>query len=298
MDFKYFLPQSASSRLVFSIIIVLISFVLFFSLGMVLVALFFNIPLDSIPQLAADLNNPRNIQALKVLQIIQTLGIFIVPCLVIASVFSNKVTGYLGLDKNLEFRKLLIVLLLMVSIIPIVNILSSWNEKLPLPEALLNFEEEAGILTRAFIKAGSVSGLIYNLFIMAVLPALGEEFLFRGVIQKQLIDWFKKPHVAIFVASLIFSAIHFQFLGFAPRLALGMLLGYLFYYGGNLWMPIIAHFLNNAVIVLVFYFSDTAQTKTYMDTVGTDTSIYWALPFSVLVTGFLFWNYIQLSKEK
>jgi uncharacterized protein len=186
---------------------------------------------------------------------------------------------------------------LMISTVPIVNILASWNEMLPLPESLLKFEEEAGVLTRAFIKTNTLSGLLYNLFIMAVLPALGEELLFRGVIQKQLIDWFKKPHVAILVASLIFSAIHFQFLGFAPRLVLGMLLGYLFYYGGNLWMPIIAHFLNNAVIVLVFYFSDPAQTITYMDTVGTDASMYWALPFGILATGFLLWNYIQLSKK-
>ena len=96
--------------------------------------------------------------------------------------------------------------------------------------------------------------LLVAMLVIAVLPAIGEELVFRGLIQNELYRGTKNIHVAIWVAAILFSAIHFQFFGFVPRLLLGALFGYLYYWSRNLWIPILAHFVNNGLSVLVMYF--------------------------------------------
>ena len=96
--------------------------------------------------------------------------------------------------------------------------------------------------------------LIFNILVIALVPALGEEMIFRGWIQRQLMRIINRPHVAIWASAAIFSAIHFQFLGFLPRLLLGVLLGYLYFWTGSLWVSIFAHFLNNGLQVIAQYF--------------------------------------------
>ena len=82
--------------------------------------------------------------------------------------------------------------------------------------------------------------------VIAFLPALFEETLFRGGMQNLFSRWFKKPLLAIVVTSIIFSAIHGSYLGFLSRFALGFLLGWIYYRTGNIWLNIIGHFFNNA----------------------------------------------------
>ena len=60
-------------------------------------------------------------------------------------------------------------------------------------------------------------------------------------------------HLSIWASAIIFSAIHFQFYGFIPRLLLGALFGYLYYWSGNLLIPMFAHFVNNAFGVIMIY---------------------------------------------
>jgi len=94
---------------------------------------------------------------------------------------------------------------------------------------------------------------MFNLFMIALIPALGEEFLFRGVLQRIFGEWFKNPHLAVWLAAILFSLAHYQFLGFMPRIILGALFGYIFLWTGNIWMPILAHFVNNTVGVIYYY---------------------------------------------
>jgi membrane protease YdiL (CAAX protease family) len=93
-----------------------------------------------------------------------------------------------------------------------------------------------------------------NLIMIAVLPALGEEFIFRGVFQKIFCRLFGSGHIAIWITAFIFSFVHLQFFGFLPRFILGLLFGYLFYWSRTLWLPVIAHFVNNAVPTFIAYF--------------------------------------------
>ncbi len=122
-------------------------------------------------------------------------------------------------------------------------------------------EGNAEKLTLAFLKMDSPLDLMLNILIVALLPAIGEELLFRGCLQQLLVEWTKKPHLSIFIAAALFSAIHFQFLGFVPRMLIGAFLGYLFYWSGNLWYAIIGHFVNNALQVVGYYFAQGTNSN-------------------------------------
>jgi uncharacterized protein len=136
-----------------------------------------------------------------------------------------------------------------------------WNQNLEFPEFLKGFEEwarareeEAATQTEILTRMTSTADLLIAILVIAVLPALGEEFVFRGLIQNELHRGTGNIHVSIWIAAIIFSAIHFQFFGFLPRMMLGALFGYLYYWSGNIWVPIFAHFVNNAIQITALYY--------------------------------------------
>jgi uncharacterized protein len=135
-------------------------------------------------------------------------------------------------------------------------------------------EEEAAQLTKLFLESRSTGVLIINFMIIAILPAIGEELLFRGVIQRLLGEWTKNVHIGIFLAAFIFSFIHFQFYGFVPRLLLGLYFGYLMFWSGSIWVPVIAHLVNNGMAVIYYHFAELPAGETMLDTAGTETGNY------------------------
>jgi len=136
---------------------------------------------------------------------------------------------------------------------PFVQFIFSINKKLPLPTWAVEQEELINTTIQHLLYVQSTPDLLFNLLTIAILPAIGEELLFRGIIQTNLEKGLKNPHVAIWLTALIFSFIHFQFQGFIPRVLLGALLGYLFVWSRNLWIPIIAHLIYNASQIFLQY---------------------------------------------
>jgi membrane protease YdiL (CAAX protease family) len=114
-------------------------------------------------------------------------------------------------------------------------------------------EQEADLMIKSLIAAGSFGIMLLNLFTLALMPAIAEEFLFRGVFQRIFTRLFRSGHLAIWLTAFIFSAIHLQFFGFLPRFVLGLVFGYLFFWSGTLWLPVTAHFVNNAFPVIFSY---------------------------------------------
>jgi membrane protease YdiL (CAAX protease family) len=140
------------------------------------------------------------------------------------------------------------------------------ERKHQLPESMQSLEqnfkaaeESSKNMVNVMISGTSISALIINILLVGLLPAVGEELLFRGVIQKHLAAMFKNQHVAIFIAAFLFSAVHFQFYGFIPRLMLGMIFGYLVYYSGSMWTAIFAHFFNNSMAVIAIFLQNSEK---------------------------------------
>ncbi|MEX1240450.1 MAG: CPBP family intramembrane glutamic endopeptidase [Cyclobacteriaceae bacterium] len=163
-------------------------------------------------------------------------------------------------QKGLAWIPVLVTAALVIIFMAVNSIFIEWNASFDFPEFAREFEtwarereETATELTEFLTSFASSGEMILALIIIAVLPAIGEEIVFRGLIQNELYRGTKNIHVSIWFAAILFSAIHFQFFGFVPRLLLGALFGYLYYWSGNLMLAILAHFVNNGVSVVALY---------------------------------------------
>ena len=185
---------------------------------------------------------------------------------------------------------LVVGLALMFLSLPVTNQLTDWNEGMQLggvfqrlEEMLKNMEETAEALTERMLHADNIGGLLFNLLIIALIPAVGEELTFRGVLQQSLTRGLKSPHVAIWLSAALFSFIHFQFYGFLPRMFLGLLLGYLFYTTRSLWTSILMHFLNNGTAVVLYYLNSKGILNVDVDHFGATDKV-WLIALSATVT--------------
>jgi hypothetical protein len=221
--------------------------------------------------------NPENIQVLKYFQLTQSLGLFVAPSIFLALLFGQSISQYLYLHKKPLFWGILLATLIVLFSSPIINLLAQWNEQMSLPQWMQgieqwmrNSEDTAAELTELFVQTSTIGGLFYNIFLIALIPAIGEELLFRGIIQRVFTEWFKNEHIAIWLTAIIFSALHLQFFGFIPRVFLGALFGYLLIYSRNLWLPVIAHFVNNAAAVVAYYLFNNNYIATNPDKLGVE----------------------------
>ena len=230
-----------------------------------------------------------DISQMKIGQGISSAMIFIAPPMILYAFTRHQPMRELGFRKPNSAWLLLIGVVLMFVSLPLTNLLTSWNEKMNFGaafeslEALLQqLEETAGDLTERMLQVDSFGGLLFNLLVIALIPAIGEELTFRGVLQQALTRRCN-VHVAVFLSAFIFSFIHFQFYGFLPRMFLGLLLGYLFYYSGSLWTSILMHFVNNGAAVVVAYLDYKGLIDVDIDHFGA-TSNVWLLGASLVVT--------------
>lgn len=196
----------------------------------------------------------------RVVQSFGSVGAFMLPALLFAFCSDSKLFNYNKLNQTPNYLQVDIVLILSLTILPVVMGLAEWNAGLHLPDSLAKLDqwmqqldEQNAQLVTLMCRDPRISVLLVNLLVMGLLPALGEELCFRGTIQPFLQKWIKNPHWAIWITAFIFSAIHFQITGFIPRMLLGAYLGYLMYWSGSLWLPIVAHFMHNSLSVTADY---------------------------------------------
>jgi membrane protease YdiL (CAAX protease family) len=143
---------------------------------------------------------------------------------------------------------------------PLSQYLYWWNLQLPLPEQLLEMERSANEVVKVFIQMDDLGELLLNLLTIGFVAAIGEELVFRGLVQPRLSKLLGSEIAGIWAGAVLFSAIHFQFAGFLPRMVLGATLGYLFFWTRNLWVPVTAHFFfNGAQIVVQYLFKDQME---------------------------------------
>ncbi|MBQ2608512.1 MAG: CPBP family intramembrane metalloprotease, partial [Paludibacteraceae bacterium] len=193
--------------------------------------------------------NPQETSSLKWFQFWQTMTIFILPVLMAVYLWSEKPLEWLHLDRGMNWQTAITAIGVMLIAIPAINLLSHLNQQVTLPDFLRPLEawmqdreQDAQVLTERFLQVDSFGGLITIIGLMALLPAIGEELTFRGLLQGLFSPKYKTA--AIWIAAAIFSFIHFQFYGFVPRMLMGALFGYMLVWTGSLWVPILMHFTN------------------------------------------------------
>lgn len=245
-----------------------------------------------------------SLKSLKLLQALVSIGAFILPAWFFAKSLQQAPIDYLKLNRKTTFTEIGLTFLLVFASMPMVSWLIYINEKITLPASLYNLEQQfkqaeelAAQLTQAFVNANDTKTLMINLVIVAILPAIGEELLFRGVLQTFVRHVTGKKHLAVWVVAFVFSAFHGQFYGFIPRFVLGAVLGYAFLLTGNLWLSIMMHFLNNALAVITSY----QPIKSKLPNLLHEGYVFesWLINFgSALATLALLWVLFNVTKKR
>lgn len=207
-----------------------------------------------------NLEKPGVVTALKWLQAILSIAIFLLPAIVFAYLSDRRPFAYLGHKAPQPSSFWWMGVTLMLLAYPAASWLNMVNQQIHLPaafksmEASMRLAEDNAIkLMKAFLDMKSPTDLVAMLFLIAVLPAICEEFFFRGVLQRLFIQISRRPWIGIIITAVLFSAFHGQFFGFFPRLLLGILLGAIYWYSGSIWPAVLGHFVNNAVQVILVY---------------------------------------------
>lgn len=286
-------------QLVIILIFCLLSVLLFSIVGAVVAKLLFDINISyqfSYQQLAND-----ELNALKVIQLFSSIGLFIVPPLIYAKLVSKTPFTELGIKAKTNFKSIILTALIMLVVMPFLSFTIDINSKLILPEFMSAIEEwmkqseeQAILLTTSFLKMDNFLNFLFIFLLVAILPAVGEELLFRGVLQKLLIKWTKKYHLGIWITAIIFSALHMQFYGFLPRLILGVMFGYLFFWSKSLWLPILAHLLNNGSVVIAAYINPNTINENESFSFSENT----LLSISLIIISFITTVFLLLTLKK
>ena len=168
-----------------------------------------------------------------------------------------------------------IALLLYLAGMPALNQIVYWNQEMHLPEFMAGFEQWSREMeqlaeeqTKGLLSATGLLPTLMNIFVIGVLTGIGEEFFFRGALQRGLAWCGVNPHKAIWISAIIFSAIHFQFYGFVPRMLLGALFGYLYWWSGNIWINAFAHALNNSLVIISTWCINKGMLSEEFDMMG------------------------------
>lgn len=187
------------------------------------------------------------------------VGLIILPALYIRFGEQKSLMPFFQREKDIS-KVLIIIVVLGICFLIAISPITEWNMNFQFPEFMKEFgswartqEDKLMEMTKLLTNFSSTSSFVLGLVVIAVLPGIGEELVFRGLIQNELWRASKNVHVAIWASAILFSAIHMQFFGFVPRMLLGALFGYLYYWSGNLLIPMIAHFFHNGFTLTMMY---------------------------------------------
>ena len=300
-----FLKNSKPFSQLFAVLLISMGIGILVSLtGILISALFIDGNIFTRIELMEGMQHPGDLILMKYLQVLSQLGFFILPALVFGFFINKNIFKFFNLEKAPKLSVLLLGLFTIIAAIPFSDWLIYQNNLIKLPASMADIEqwmriaeEKAAHMTNLFLKMDSWSDYLINILMIGLLAAVGEELLLRGVLQPLFIKITKNAHVGIWIAAFIFSFIHFQFYGFFARLFMGAILGYLFYYTNNLWIPIIVHFFNNSAAVTYVFITNIPLDSTNLSEMAIEENggLYAIISLSLVILGLYV---LQSMKQK
>ncbi|MBP6872202.1 MAG: CPBP family intramembrane metalloprotease [Bacteroidales bacterium] len=274
------------------IAVMIVTFLMVLALGVAISIPFFGKGILTEIATITDYQDDRILAALKYFQIVNQIGLFILPAILFVILTDDHVGRYLNLDMSIKRFSTLFGCIVLVISLPFINWMVMINNNIALPEFLSGVEEwmrrseeNARLLTEAFLSADTWKGFLINLVMIGGLAAVGEELIFRGILVRLFREWTKNVHLAVIIPALLFSALHMQFYGFFGRLALGIMLGYLFVWSGSLWVPVLVHFFNNAMAVILSFADKKGLISVDLEQFGASQNV-WVIIGSVALSLF------------
>ncbi|MFM7645316.1 MAG: lysostaphin resistance A-like protein [Sphingomonadales bacterium] len=289
----FYQERSSGQQLLLLMGLSLLSFFVIGSLGTLLLSAITGITIEQLATVSKmKVPHPQLGFFIRGMQLAQFLGLFLVPSWLAARLFSTAPSRhYLKLSQPVHPGFWVIGITILLFSLPLVQWLGELNRVIEFPPALADWmkakEDEANDTVKALLGLRSTKDLLLNIIFVAGLAAVGEELLFRGVLQRMFFRQFGQPWPAILLAAFIFSSMHMQFYGFLPRFVLGILLGAVYWFSGSLWTAILAHFFYDAILIVLVYFNPVLLNEEPV--VGPQTMMVSGLVSALLVTMHLHW---------
>jgi len=241
----------------------------------------------------------------RYMQVLTHFALFIIPALFYAFLISPSSKKYFQIKRKISPLSFFIGVILIFTILPFLNFLGEWNATLLFPESMSGVntwikasEDSAMELTKGFLAVNSFHTYLFNIFMIAIIPAIGEEMIFRGIVLKEINKGIKNIHIAVVLSAILFSTMHMQFFGFFPRILLGLLLGYIYIWSKNIIFPILIHFLNNAIAVTIAYLNNIGVIAVDFESFGSFNGSSVAILFSFMFSVFLMYLIFRITKKQ
>ena len=238
-------------------------------------------------QVLKQLTQPQYADASRVLNTLASLLAFMLPAFILAKLLSKNPFSQLGFNSVFNARQFFLLIVITFVSMVLSGAMGELNEWIPIPAKWyakakeMEESNKASMMVMATMK--NQADYLISLVVLAMAPAIFEEVLFRGGFQQVLIGWTNNKWSGILITSILFSAFHFSYFGFLPRVALGIVLGLIYYESKNIWFNILLHFLNNAMIVTQLYIV-SKQGKSITKTMDESMPIWWgAIALLILV---------------
>lgn len=292
MPFLNFNSASPALKLVISLMSIFTIGIIVWFIGFLVFRLVFSIDVPEANEILFGNISQLNTAQLKFSMVIQTLGFFVIPGVFLQWLFSTPEASYFNINQAPKIASRLLVALTLVASIPFINFLLQYNQNLPVPSflseiaaSLRSAENASRAISTQLLTVATFGGFVVNVLVIALIPAIGEEFVFRGVFQKIFQNATQNKHMAIVLAAILFSAIHGEFFSFIPRFALGLFFGYLMVWSNTIWLPVFAHFINNLIVVSIYYLSGSGASSFSPDKMEGGFFQVWGILVSLVLCG-------------
>ena len=254
-----------------------------------LVAYLLKVPFNELQNIILQPEHSNMAQFANALASIIAFG---VPCVILAFFSEGTLVQNLGFKKNIQIEQIGLVVLIALTGLLLSGSLGDITEKLTWSTSIRNWadglEAQYKKALMAMTQMKSLVDLLFAMIAVALIPAVVEELFFRATLQKIIIDWSGKPIVSIIITAIIFSAFHFSYFGFLSRMSLGIVIGFVYYFSKNIWLPILLHFINNGIGIIALFLVK-ADAKKVETVVEGNLSYYWVFVAIIAV-------YILLKK--
>ena len=244
-----------------------------------------------------DMLKPQYYNAVMAIQAISTFFTFFAPVYFLALICYRKPAKFMGFNTNINYKQVFILLGILVLTFPLSGALAELNKIIPIPTDWATkfklMENSRAAQEAALININSFPRYIISMIVIGLLPGLFEEVCFRAGLQNILVRWFKGPWLAIILTAIVFSLVHISYYGFLVRFALGIVLGLVFYYSGNIWLSVLFHFLYNGLQVTALYMYTLSGSKNQKDI--EENFPVWAGVVALVLIIYLFIEFRKIS---